>query len=179
MKSPHAITALSRFIRIAALLAAAACSARAAHAAGSWVKDPSDFPSSPLCGSAEVTLWTCTAQRRTYSLCAQRGALSDPITIQYRVRDRRGRIVLRYPEPMRAPRSVFSYMCSANGDAEVEFTIGQSTYALVDPLRDVSFISVTRDGKELTHRTCSEGHQSLQLNDTMALMRALELPQPN
>ena len=125
-----------------------------------------------------MTLWTCEARHRTFSLCASDGAGGHPVTIQYRVRDRDGQVVLRYPEPLRAPKSAFSYACSANGDAVVEFRIGRFSYSLVDPLRDVSFISVTRDGKERTHLTCSQGNQSLQLNDTIALMHALQVPLP-
>ena len=124
-----------------------------------------------------MTLWTCTAGRKTYSLCAG-GVAAQDVAIQYRVRDRGGKIVLRYPEPLRAPRSAFSYEVSANGDAEVDFTIGKYSYALVDPLRDVSFISVTKGNRELAHLKCSEGNQSLQLNDTIALMHALGVPSP-
>ncbi len=165
-------------LRLAALLVPLACAAPAAHAAASWVRHPGDFSSSPLCKPREVTLWTCTARHRTYSLCAQDGALSDRIAIQYRVRDRQGKTVFRYPEPMRAASSAFAYEVSANGDAEVEFTIGKTTYSLVDPLRDVSFLSIVRGGRERSHRTCDEGNQSLQLNDTMALMKALKVPPP-
>ena len=168
-----------RIVRLVALLASAACAAPAARAAGNWVTDAPDFPSSPLCGSGEVTLWTCTAAHKTFSLCAQGGVAAQDAAIQYRVRDRSGKIVLRYPEPMRAPRSAFSYECSANGDAEVDFSIGKIGYALVDPLRDVSFISVTKGDKELAHLRCAEGNQSLQLNDTIALMHALGVPAPH
>jgi hypothetical protein len=166
-------------MRLAALLIPVAFAAPVSHAGESWVKDPSDFPSSPLCKPREVTLWTCTARRRIYSLCAQKGALSERLAIQYRVRDQHGRTVFRYPEPMRGASAAFAYEVSANGDAEVDFTIGKTTYSLVDPLRDVSFLSIVRDGKERSHRTCDEGNQSLQLNDTMALMKALKVPPPN
>ncbi len=166
-------------IRLAAILIPLACSAPVAHAAGSWAKDLADFPSSPLCSPREVTLWTCTARRMTYSLCAQKGALSEGLAIQYRVRDPHGKTIFRYPEPMRAASSAFAYEVSANGDAEVDFTIGATTYSLVDPLRDVSFLSVVKGAKELSHRTCREGNQSLQLNDTIALMKALKVPAPN
>ena len=168
-----------RFNRLAVFLPLIACAAPALHAAQSWVKDPADFPSSALCKPEEVTLWTCVAQRKTFSLCAQRNAPIDHVTIQYRVQDQRGKMLLRYPEPSRAPRSAFAYACSANGDAEIEFQIGKYTYSLVDPLRDVSFISVMKGQRELAHLTCREGNQSLQLNDTIALMRALMVPQPN
>ena len=170
---------LQRFTRFAGVLALVVCAVPRAGAATSWAKDPADFPSSPLCKPAEVTLWTCAAQHKTFSLCAQRDAPMDQVAIQYRVQDRSGRTLLRYPEPSRAPRSAFAYMCSANGDAEVEFKIGQYTYSLVDPLRDVSFISVRKGQRELAHLTCHEGNQSLQLNATMALMQALKVPQPN
>ncbi len=180
---------LARWRVLAVFLAGIACaapgsyaagsSAAGSSAAGSWVKDPADFPSSPLCRPEEVTLWTCTARRKTFSLCAQRDAPMDHVAIQVRVRDRSGKIVLRYPQPLRAPRSAFAYECSANGDAEVEFKIGRTTYSLVDPLRDTSFISVMKGQRELAHLSCHEGNQSLQLNDTIALMRALKVPAPN
>lgn len=168
----------SRVIRFAGLVLALGCAAPVSQAAGDWVHDVSDYPSSPLCKPAEVTLWTCTARHQTFSLCAQRGPASRHTAIQYRVRDRSGRIVLRYPDPPRAARSAFTYLSSANGDAEVDFSIGAYGYSLVDPLRDVSFISVVKDGKEVSHLSCDEGNQSLQLNDTIALVKALGLAQP-
>ncbi len=178
MRHSRAATLPSPFGRLAGLLIAVACAAPASHAAGSWVHDPSDFPSSPLCKPAEVTLWACEARRETFALCAGKGADGHPVTIQYRVQDRHGKVVLRYPEPLRAPSSAFAYLCSANGDARVEFTVGKTRYSLVDPLRDVSFISVAKDGKQRTHLTCKQGNQSLQLNDTIALMRALRVAPP-
>ena len=87
-------------------------------------------------------------------------------------------MALRYPDPLRAPGSAFSYAYSANGDAEVDFAIGGYSYSLVDPLRGVSMIFVEKAGKELAHLTCDEGNQSLQLNDTIALMRALRVSSP-
>ena len=168
---------LLRAAALAGVLAWAA-PAPAAQAAGSWLRHPADFPTSPLCQASEVALWSCTARHKTYSLCADRGAVGEDFAIQYRVRDRAGKLVLRYPQPSRAPRSAFTYLVSANGDAEVDFTIGPYHYALVDPLRDLSFITVDTGGKELSHLSCSQGNQSLQLNDTMALMKALGVPEP-
>ena len=179
MKYSHASLPRAPFIRVFVLALFGACAATASQAANTWVTDPSDFPSSPLCESGEVTLWTCTARRKTFSLCAENGAVSHGVAIQYRVQDAHGKIVLRYPEPSRAAKTAFSYECSANGDADVEFTIGQYHYALVDPLRDVSFISVVKGGREVSHLRCRQGNQSLQLNDTIALMHALGVPEPN
>jgi hypothetical protein len=164
--------------RLAVPAVVLACAWPAAQAAGSWLRHPADFPTSPLCQAGEVALWSCTARHKTFSLCADRGAVGDDFAIQYRVRDRAGKLVLRYPQPPRAPRSAFAYLVSANGDAEVDFTIGPYHYALVDPLRDRSFITVDQGGKELSHLRCAEGNQSLQLNDTMALMKALGVPEP-
>lgn len=165
-------------IRLAGVLLAVVCAAPAAQAAKSWVEHPADFPSSPLCRPPELTLWTCTVRHTTYSLCAQGGAVTSDSHVQYRVRDRHGRMVLRYPEPLRAPSSAFAYEYSANGDAEVDFSIGGYSYSLVDPLRGVSRIFVEKAGREVSHLRCDEGNQSLQLNDTIAFMRALKVPRP-
>ena len=165
-------------LRCAVLAVALACASPAAQAAASWLRHPADFPTSPLCQASEVALWSCTARKQTFSLCADRGAAGPDFAIQYRVRDRSGKLVLRYPQPPRAPRSAFAYLVSANGDAEVDFSIGTYHYALVDPLRERSFITVDQGGKELSHLRCAEGNQSLQLNDTMALMKALGVPEP-
>ena len=165
-------------MRLASLWLAVACAAPASHAAGSWVEHASDFPSSPLCRPNEVTLWTCTVRHQRFSLCASSGALSPASYIQYRAQDRHGRIVLRYPEPLRAPGSAFAYAYSATGDAEVDFSIGAYSYSLVDPLRGVSLLFVDRAGTEVARHSCDEGNQSLQRNDTIALMRALGVPAP-
>ncbi|OIQ93874.1 hypothetical protein GALL_241610 [mine drainage metagenome] len=165
-------------IRAVSLVLAFAAAAPAAHGAKSWVEHPADFPSSPLCQPNEVTLWTCTVGHKRYSLCASGGAVRRGSYIQYRARDRRGKTVLRYPDPLRAPAAAFAYAYSATGDAEVDFSIDGYSYSLVDPLRGVSMLFVEKAGKELAHLTCDEGNQSLQLNDTIALMRALKVPAP-
>lgn len=177
MNKPH-LPPLRPCVRLAGALLLVACATPASQAAKSWVEHPADFPSSPLCRPPEVTLWTCTVRHKTYSLCAQGGAVTGDSHVQYRVQDRQGRIVLRYPEPMRAPGSAFAYETSANGDAEVDFSIGGTSYSLVDPLRGVSRIFVEKAGREVAHLRCDEGNQSLQLNDTIAFMRALKVPRP-
>lgn len=165
-------------LRVVGFLLPLAWAAPASHAAGTWVEHPADFSSSRLCTPKEVTLWTCTARHKTFSLCAQGGAVNSDSYIQYRVQDRQGRMVLRYPDPLRAPRSAFAYAYSANGDAEVDFSIGAYSYSLVDPLRGVSLLFVDKAGKTVAHLTCDQGNQSLQLNDTIAFMRALGVPAP-
>ncbi len=165
-------------IRVFPWMLAYAVAAPAAHAAKSWVEHLADFPSSPLCQPNEVTLWTCTVRHKRFSLCASSGAVTRESYIQYRAQARRGKIVLRYPDPLRAPAAAFAYAYSATGDAEVDFSIGRYSYSLVDPLRGVSLIFVQKAGKDVARLSCGEGNQSLQLNDTIALMRALKVPAP-
>ena len=178
MKNSQMRSRFSPGTRALSLALACAGAAPAAHAAKSWVEHPADFPSSPLCQPNEVTLWTCTVRHERFSLCASGGAVRRESYIQYRAQDRQGRIALRYPDPLRAPASAFAYAYAANGDAEVDFAIGSYSYSLVDPLRGTSVLFVDKAGKELAHLRCDEGNQSLQLNDTIALMRDLGVPSP-
>lgn len=135
-----------------------------------WAQYRDMYPQSPLCAKDEVTLWSCEAGRRVYSLCSSRAVTRTSGYMQYRA-SQRGKVVFVYPDEKRPPLGAFVYNASGNGDASVEFTNKGYAYVLSDPLRGASSIHVTApapSGKQ-TEIGCG-ANQTLQINYTMRLM---------
>jgi len=135
-----------------------------------WAQYSGDYQRSPLCGKDEVTLWSCEAGKRVYSLCSSHEVTRTSGYMQYRASDH-GKVVFTYPVEKRPPLGVFVYNSFGNGNASVEFTNNGYGYTLFDSLRGDSSIRVTApapSAKE-TEKKCP-GNQTLQLNYTMRLM---------
>ena len=158
-----------------ALLALSASSALSREAGpvdsireATWVTYSHYYPRSPLCSRDEITLWSCSAARREYALCASHVVTRTQGYMQYRA-SRAGKTVFTYPAAKRPPLGAFKYTSYANGNASVEFANEGYRYTLVDPLRSESSILVEAPSGETTEVACG-GNQTLQLNYTMRLM---------
>lgn len=129
-----------------------------------------EYGQSPLCSNDEITLWSCQAKGRVFSLCSSPGASRTTGYLQYRA-STAGKLVFAYPVKRMPPLGMFKYNSSANGDASVEFSNDGYGYTLVDPLRERSFIEVVATGpsRKTTTITCGP-NQTLQVNYTMRLM---------
>src|SRR5690606_36099132 len=114
---------------------------------------------SPLCAKDEITLWTCSAGKREYSLCSSRVVNRTQGYMQYRA-SKAGKLVFTYPAAMRLPAGVFTYTSSPNGDASVEFVNNGYRYTLSDPLRSESSILIEAPSGKTTQVTCG-GNQTL------------------
>lgn len=133
-----------------------------------WEESRNEYPISPLCTSDEITLWTCSAGKRTYSLCSSRVVTRVRGYMQYRA-SKAGRTILTYPADKRPPAGAFTYTSYANGNASLEFLNDGYRYSLVDPLRSESSILVNAPSGKTTEIACG-GNQTLQLNYTLRLM---------
>lgn len=135
-----------------------------------WKQYRAEYRQSPLCSKDEITLWSCEAGKRVYSLCSSQVVNRSSGYMQYRASSR-GKIVFIYPPEKRPPLGLFTYASSANGDAYVEFTSGEYGYTLADPLRGESaiFVSALGPSRKETEIRC-QGNQTLQVNYTMRLM---------
>jgi hypothetical protein len=126
------------------------------------------YPSSLLCTKDEITLWSCSAGKREYSLCSSRVVNRTQGYMQYRA-SKSGKTVFSYPSAKRPPAGAFTYTSYANGNAAVEFVNHGYRYSLVDPLRGGSSIIVEAPDGKTTEVACG-GNQTLQVNYTMRLM---------
>jgi hypothetical protein len=128
------------------------------------------YSDSPLCSKGEITLWTCTNKKRTFSLCSSQTASRTTGYLQYRASND-GKLAFSYPAVKAPPLGLFEYNLAGNGDAYVEFTNNGYHYTLIDPLRSTSVIRVSPPGASAkeTEITCGP-NQSLQINFTMRLM---------
>lgn len=133
-----------------------------------WRQYSHEYVPSPLCEKDEITLWSCSAGKREYSLCSSHVVNRSEGYMQYRA-SKAGKTVFTYPAVKRPPIGSFTYTSYANGDASVEFATNGYHYSLVDPLRSESFILVEAPGGKTTKITCG-GNQTLQVNYTMRLM---------
>jgi len=136
-----------------------------------WSDYKDMYDSSPLCGKEEMTLWTCEANKKRYSLCSSRTVTRNSGYIQYRVSEA-GHPTFFFPDSKTPPFGIFSYQSSLNGDASLSFSNGGYEYSLADPLRGKSFITVTADSPQSrsVEIPCKSGGQTLQINYTMRLM---------
>jgi hypothetical protein len=133
-----------------------------------WADYKSMYEKSPYCSTSEVTLWTCTVGKKTYSLCSTTQVTRKSGYIQYRATND-GRNEFVFPPGKVPPAGFFKYSTSANGDASIEFSNGGYQYSLIDPLRGNSTIEVSNQ-KRRSMINCEQGNQLLQLNYTMRLM---------
>jgi len=139
-------------------------------AEATWEDSRNEYRHSPLCAAEEVTLWTCEAGKRVYSLCSSRVVSRVSGYVQYRAA-KSGKVVLVFPAQKQPPLGSFTYHSELNGDASVEFSISGYGYRLVDPLRTNSSILVRRpDAAAKTKEISCGGNQTLQVNYTMRLM---------
>lgn len=143
-----------------------------------WADYKKQYPVSPLCASDEITLWTCEGRKKIYSLCSSREVTATTGYIQYRAGNRQ-KVPFQFPAQKRQPKGTFEYESSITGDAMVTFKNGDFTYDLYDPLRDASYIVVSRGtGNEKgTQISCDNPNQSLQLNYTIKMMREAGIDQ--
>ena len=133
-----------------------------------WEAYSHEYPGSPLCAKDEITLWSCSAGKREYSLCSSRVVNRTEGYMQYRAA-KAGKTVFTYPAAKRPPAGAFTYTSYANGNASVEFVNEGYHYTLADPLRSESSILVEAPSGKTTEVTCG-GNQTLQVNYTMRLM---------
>lgn len=135
-----------------------------------WQQYHAEYKKSPLCSKDEITLWSCEAGKRAYSLCSSQAVTRTSGYMQYRASSR-GKIVFTYPAEKTPPQGSFIYNAFANGDASVEFMSNGYRYTLVDPLRAASSIIVSAPTpSEKEHEIKCPGNQTLQVNYTMRLM---------
>jgi hypothetical protein len=136
-----------------------------------WAEHASLYGKSALCGSDEITLWSCETRERRYALCSSVVVNRSSGYVQYRAVES-GKATLTFPATRRPPLGNFTYASSANGDASVDFKNGGYTYSLVDPLRGNSSIFVTGPGESgpTSEIKCDSGNQTLQINYTMKLI---------
>jgi len=129
-----------------------------------------EYGQSPLCAKDEITLWTCQANKRVFSLCSSPTASRTTGYLQYRASNA-GKVVFVYPAKKTPPAGAFNYVPAANGDATVEFTNNGYQYTLIDPLRERSYLDVLAPGASgKTTRIACGPNQTLQVNYTMRLM---------
>jgi len=133
-----------------------------------WEAYSHEYPGSPLCTKEEITLWSCSAGKREYSLCASRVVNRTQGYMQYRA-SKAGKTVFTFPATRRPPAGAFTYTSYANGNASVEFVNQGYRYTLSDPLRSESSILVEARSGKTTEVSCG-GNQTLQVNYTMRLM---------
>jgi len=135
-----------------------------------WVQYSTEYQQSPLCSKEEITLWSCEAGKRVYSLCSSHIVTRTSGYIQYRASSR-GKIVFTHPTERQPPLGSFFYNSFGNGNASVEFTSNGYGYTLFDPLREGSSIIVSAPppSRKKTVIKCG-GNQTLQVNYTMRLM---------
>lgn len=129
-----------------------------------------EYRPSPLCSKDEITLWSCKANKRVFSLCSSKVATRTTGYFQYRASNA-GKLTFAHPATKKPPLGTFKYDTSANGDASVEFTNGGYHYNLIDLIRGNSSIRVSAPGSSSkeTEIACG-GNQTLQVNYTMRLM---------
>ncbi|HEX8480257.1 MAG TPA: hypothetical protein VF663_18055, partial [Telluria sp.] len=122
------------------------------------------------CSRTEITLWTCTNKKRTFSLCSTQTASRTTGYLQYRASND-GKLTFSYPAAKATPLGLFEYKLAGNGDAEIAFTNKGYRYTLADPLRSTSLLIVSPPGAsgKKTEISCGP-NQSLQINFTMRLM---------
>lgn len=146
--------------------------------AGARLADYRDeYPTSALCDTDEITLWTCQTEARTYSLCSSPRINAGAGYIQYREGDD-SQVEFAFPGHKRHPAGIFELNIGANGDAGVEFQVGKRGYTLVDRLRGRSslWVAAGPDGQRVAEVACGNANQSLQLNYTIKLMQAAPAP---
>lgn len=137
-----------------------------------WTDYADMYPTSALCETHEITLWTCDAKKETYSLCSSREITEDSGYIQYRA-GTSDAVSFSFPEDNRHPNGIFDYSLSLNGDAGITFENGAYTYTLVDRLRGGSSVVVSKapGNNDVADIACGNSNQSLQLNYTLKLMQ--------
>ena len=129
-----------------------------------------EYQKSPLCSKDEITLWSCEASARVYSLCSSQVVTRTSGYMQYRASSR-GQVVFMYPAEKKPPLGSFVYNSYGNGNASIEFKSNGYGYTLVDPLRGASSILVSPPSKsERETEIRCPGNQTLQVNYTMRLM---------
>jgi hypothetical protein len=118
-------------------------------------------------------------EEAAYSLCSSRDLSATAGYIQYRVGSPR-QVVFRFPARERHPKGALECTASPNGDAAIGFRNGGYAYGLLDPLRGMSSIAVTKTpgARTVAGISCGNPNQSLQLNYTIKLMDSAGIAKP-
>ena len=126
------------------------------------------YPPSRVCGAGALTLWECRLPRQRVALClAAKGQGAE--RLQVLRADKAGRMELLAAG---GGGTKLRYEMSPNGDASLEFLRDGRQVLLIDPLRGPSILEQEMHGK-VQRSECRNPNQTLSLNHTVALLRAL------
>lgn len=147
--------ALSNLARLLVLAAAAVASTTAAAAAS-------------LCTASEQAVWSCSAGKKRFAVCASGDLSGSTGYMQYRVM--KGAILeFVYPSSQKHPKGLFTLEVLPRG-ASLGFRNGEYTYVIYEPLIGPATIDVSKSEGAVTTITCSSATDGLTLTPTQELL---------
>jgi hypothetical protein len=123
-----------------------------------------------LCDKPEQTVWSCTAGRQVYSVCASPTVTANSGYVQYRA-GMPGNVEFRFPAGKQHPLGHFGYVVLANG-ASLGFNNGGYVYVINEPLTGQTTISVTTPNGDTQNMPCRTSTHSLGNTITIDLFKA-------
>lgn len=119
-----------------------------------------------LCTPGEVTEWSCTAKRKTYSLCASKDLGATTGYMQYRA-GKASKTEFVFPERLEHPKGNFRLVLQAKG-VMLNFSNAGYEYAIHEPLAGSTHIDVVDSrGARVADVMCLSATETLTLTTTM------------
>jgi hypothetical protein len=122
------------------------------------------------CEKSEVTIWSCRAGSKLYSLCASRHLDRQNGYLEYRAGKPRF-IEFRFPAPGVRPSEAFHFGLLAHG-ASLSFENGAYAYDISEDLKGEPVVSVHGPVRS-TSFTCASSTHSLTLTTTINLFESI------
>ena len=124
-----------------------------------------------LCSPNEDVVFSCSAKRKTYEICASKDLSATSGYMQYRAGSN-GKVEFRYPDKRVAPAGRFKLSLLPRG-AQLTFRNGKFTYEIVEPLIGQTRIWVSRGDRAIQATECQNSTESLTLTATQNRFKSL------
>lgn len=123
------------------------------------------------CTSSEDVVWSCSANKKVFSVCASKGLGKDTGYMQYRAGPA-GKPDFLFPKTHRHPVGLFTSRLLARA-ASLSFQNGQHVYTVVDPLMGEAQIEVFKDAKFIATIECGQSTHTLTDTTTLNLFKSI------
>jgi hypothetical protein len=125
---------------------------------------------SSLCQASEITVWSCQAIDKTYSVCASHDLADSAGYLQYRAGSAT-QATFKYPITLLQPKGHFEFDVLPHGVA-LSFANEQYGYIIAEDIKGGASISVDKQGTSISTVHCSDSTNTLSENSTINLFKA-------
>ena len=123
------------------------------------------------CTANESVIWSCSSNKKIYSVCASKNLSASIGYMQYRVGYLKNPVFF-YPEKAQHPRRFFNFEL-LNRAARLNFTNAKYHYEITDQLIGESYVDVTKNEKPIATVTCSDSTQTLTDTTSINLFKTI------